>query len=369
MTAGRLRRTSPLTAVAIVVLATLAAACSESGGTTSGEPPASTASLAPTTTLGPAPFDDAALAELSTYAGETGSNCLLVQRGGEVVYEQYYNGTNAETQQEIFSASKSVSSTLVGIAEKEGHLQIDEPASKYIPQWQGTPSESVTIRDLLSNISGRYQDNQSDYVQMAARAPNKTEFSINLSQQHPPGTFWEYNNAAIQTLEAVLENATGEDVEEFAKSRLFEPLGMKSTIFRDNAGNPLTFMGVQASCRDLASFGQFALQQGEWNGEKLVEDDWFAQATSPSSELNHAYGFLWWLNRPGLVKLPVVGERQGPLWKSAPEDSFAALGLGGQIVAVFPDEQLVVIRLASGRGGTVQSQENFVEEAARILLT
>lgn len=354
----------------LVAVVALAAGCNGSGGASQSDDPMTTApnSGPPASTdAGPPPWDDAAIAELTTFAEETGSNCLLVQRNGEIVHEAYFNGTTPETQQEIFSASKSVASTLVGIAQKEGHLQIDEPASTYITEWKGTDSEDVTIRQLLSNVSGRFQDIQTDYLRMAIQEPDKTAFSVGLDQQHEPGTFWEYNNAAIQTLEAVLERATGEDMEHFARTRLFDPLGMRSTIRRDIAGNPLTFMGVQASCRDLASFGQLALQRGEWNGELLVEDGWFEQAASPSSDLNNAYGFLWWLNRPGLVKMPIIGESQGPIWPSAPQDVFAALGLGGQTVLVLPDEQTVVVRLATGQGG-VQGQGDFVEDTARILL-
>lgn len=356
----------PIAAAILAALALVAGACSESGGAPLAEDDTTTTSAAPTTTLGPAPFGEAELAELTTFASDIGSNCVLVQRGGEIVHEEYFKGTGPDSRQEIFSASKSVTSTLVGIAQKEGHLQIDEPASTYITEWKGTPSEAVTIRELLENVSGRFQDGPTDYVEMAVRAPDKTGFSIGLSQQHEPSTFWEYNNAAIQTLEAVLERATGEDMAEYARTRLFEPLGMGSTIRRDGAGNPLAFMGVQASCRDMARFGQFALQHGQWEGEWLVEEDWFDQALSPGTDLNHAYGYLWWLNRPGLIKLPAIGEREGPLWPAAPEDAFAALGLGGQIVAVFPDEQTVVVRLAGAQGG-VQDQGNLVDNVATIL--
>jgi CubicO group peptidase (beta-lactamase class C family) len=313
-----------------------------------------------------APLDEAALAELTRYADATGSTCLLVQRDGAIVHEAAFGGRAPDDDQEIYSATKSVTSTLVGIAQHHGHLDIGEPASTYVTEWAGTDSEDVTIRDLLANVSGRWYDAVNDYRGMAVDARDKTAFAIELAQQHPPGEVWEYNNSAIQTLEAVLERATGEDLEEYAEKHLFGPLGMSSSIVRDGAGNPLTFMGVQASCRDLANFGQLALQGGEWEGELLVDRGWFEEATSPATDLNQAYGYLWWLNRPGRVVLPVVGEIDRPLWPAAPEDAFAAAGLGGQIVAVYPSERTVVVRLATGQGG-VQGQGNFVNDAARIL--
>jgi CubicO group peptidase (beta-lactamase class C family) len=329
-------------------------------------PAGETTTLEPSGDLELAPLDEAALAELTRYAEETGSTCVLVQRDGAIVHEASFGGRAPDDDQEIYSATKSVTSTLVGIAQYQGHLDIREPASTYVNEWAETDSEDVTIRDLLANVSGRWYDAVTDYRGMAVEARDKTAFAIELEQQHPPGEVWEYNNSAIQTLEAVLERATGEDLEEYAEKHLFGPLGMSSSIVRDGAGNPLTFMGVQASCRDLAHFGQLALQGGGWEGELLVDRGWFEEATSPATELNQAYGYLWWLNRPGRVVLPVVGEIDRPLWPAAREDAFAAAGLGGQIVAVYPSERTVVVRLATGQGG-VQGQGNFVNEAARIL--
>ena len=86
-------------------------------------------------------------------------------------------------------------------------LDINEPASKYITEWQGTPSESVTIRDLLANASGRFWSLNSDYNELI-RAPDKTAYAIGLAQQAPPETTWNYNNSAIQTLDAVIKRAT-----------------------------------------------------------------------------------------------------------------------------------------------------------------
>jgi CubicO group peptidase (beta-lactamase class C family) len=351
----------------LVAVALIAGACNNSAETGTGA--GTTTATAGSVGSGPQPpqqLDPVALDELTTYAEETGSTCLSVLREGEVVHEAYFQGTDAETDQEIYSASKSVTSTLVGIAQHEGHLDIDEPASTYLTEWQGTPSEDLTIRDLLANVSGRFQDLTTDYRDMATQAPDKTQFSLDLDQQHAPGSFWEYNNSAIQTLEAVLERATGEDMAEYAESRLFGPLGMSSTIRRDQAGNPLTFIGVQASCRDLGRFGQFALDEGEWEGEMLVDDGWFAEATAPASELNAAYGYLWWLNRPGRAKVPIAGEVDGPLWEEAPDDAFAALGLGGQTVLVIPSADMVLVRLATGQGG-VQGQGDFTGRAVEIL--
>ena len=110
-----------------------------------------------------------------------------------------------------------------------------------------------------------------------------------------------YNNSAIQTLQRVLQGATGEDVVDFAQQRLFGPLGMTHTkMTTDRAGNAQMFEGVQSTCRDLARFGQLMLDGGTWDGHRVVSSAWIAEATGKSSTtLNAGYGYLWWVNHEG----------------------------------------------------------------------
>lgn len=277
------------------------------------------------------------LAGLSTFLEGEGSNCLVVVKDGQVVVDEAWNGTTSEGDQEVWSATKSITSTLVGIAQEEGALDIEQPASDLIEEWQGTASEDVTIRNLLSNDSGRYYDFRNDYLSMAFQAEDKSAFAIGLDQQHPPGEQWEYNNSAIQVLEEVLQRATGQEVADYAQERLFEPLGMSAEMRTDAAGNTLVFMGAQASCLDMARFGYLALNEGAWDGQQVVPAAWMAEATAPSQEVNPRYGFLWWLYEEGTA-LVEPGQPDPPA-------AYAAIGLGGQIVLVIPEDDLVVVRL------------------------
>lgn len=368
-----MRRAAPFAAPFAALVVALLAACS-GGGTDVASPDTTTVTTVTTTTTVPsttttvaddrpwpdpewpmataeeAGLDPAALDEMAAAAERAGSECLVVTRDGELVGEWYWKGFEPASEREVFSVTKSITSTLVGIAQDRELLDIDEPASNYIEQWQGTPSEGVTIRNLISNDSGRFQDFDTDYIQMAVQAEDKTAFSIGLDQQFPPGTEWVYNNAAIQTLEAVLEEATGQPVVDFAREALFEPIGMTSTITTDAAGNTLTFMGAQASCRDLARFGLLYLRGGEWDGEQVVSAEWVAEATSPSQELNPGYGFLWWLNTSGGTDTEVAGGESLPGGGAGQGDTYAALGLFNQIVGVFPDDEVVATRLGDDRG-------------------
>ncbi|MCX7620273.1 MAG: beta-lactamase family protein [Acidimicrobiales bacterium] len=301
-------------------------------------------------------FDPAVLESVRQKAEDAGSNCLLVTRNGRIAAEWYWNGTDEHSAQEVFSATKSFTSSLVGIAQAEGKLDIDDPATKYIPEWIGTPSEAVTVKNLISNNSGRHWDFETDYVKMAVGAQDKTRFAIELGQDAPPGEVWAYNNAAIQTLDRVIARATGMPTHQYAEEKLLGPIGMRDSVMRtDPVGNTLTFMGLQSTCRDMARFGYLFLNKGNWNGNQVIPEAWVEEATRPSQDLNVGYGYLWWLNRRGRLANPVQpvsaieggSTPDGQMAPGMPEDLYWALGLGNQIIAVSPSTGVVTVRLGT----------------------
>jgi CubicO group peptidase (beta-lactamase class C family) len=301
-------------------------------------------------------FDPAALARLATAAEAGGSSCLVVTRDGALVDERYFGAGAAGVPAEAFSVTKSITSTLVGIAQDADDVDISDAAATYIPQWEGTPSAAVTVQDLLSNDSGRQWSLGLDYVELL-RAPDKNAFAAGLGQDVPPGQTWAYNNSAIQALSEVLETATGEAPADYAERTLFEPIGMRdSELSTDAAGNTLTFMGLQTTCLDLARFGYLMLRGGSWDGEQIVSADYVEQATAVSStDLNAGYGYLFWLNHRGPVASPIVATSgvgdnaiaDGQLVPGAPDDIFWALGFNEQVVAVIPSEGIVAVRMGA----------------------
>jgi CubicO group peptidase (beta-lactamase class C family) len=306
-------------------------------------------------------LDPAALQGLADYLDDYGTDCTAIVKDGHLVDVRYWNGTTVDTNQEAWSISKSVTGTLVGIAQDEGLLDIDDRASMYIDEWKGTPSEGITIKNLLSNDSGRYWDVQTDLRDMAVLAEDKTAFAVALGQQQPPGEYWEYNSSAIQTLETVLREATGRTVEEFAQEKLFGPLGMTATILDDAAGNDLVFMGTQAGCLDLARFGSMILHDGSWEGDQIVSADWVSEATSPSQDIMTGYGYLWWLNTEGRhFENPrrEVSDDGSRFLADAPLDLIMGLGLYDQFLLIDPTNELVFVRL--GRG--LMLDDRFVDD-------
>lgn len=302
-------------------------------------------------------LDPAVLGEVALAAGsQWDSNCFTVVRHGRLAGEWYWNGTTADTTQEVFSVTKSFTSALIGIAQADGALDISQPASDFITEWRGTESEEVTIEGLLSNDSGREWSPGIDYGDMASNEPDKSAFSVGLGQMAPPDTLWAYNNSAIQTLSEVLQRATGVEPSEFARTELFDAIGMAaSDIVHDPAGNTLAFMGLQSTCRDLLRFGLLYLNDGTWDGVEVIPSDYVrASVDRPSQDLTASYGYLWWLNRPGhrvvSVLEPVVAGSSdntvvGQMVDGAPVDMYWASGLSGQWIQVDPGSETVVVRM------------------------
>jgi CubicO group peptidase (beta-lactamase class C family) len=301
-------------------------------------------------------LDSAKLSQIAAQAKTGKSNCLAVVRNGKLAGEWYFRDTGPNTVQDVFSATKSFASTLVGIAQDDGDLRITDSASKWIPEWRGTPAQAVTVRDLLSMDSGREWSPLTDYVGLLA-ARDRTAFAIGLDQSTARGKVWAYNNSAVQTLDRVLEKATGQDVATFAEQRLFKPLGMAhTTMTTDVAGNTQLFTGVHSTCRDMARFGVLMLDHGVWNGKRIVSARWVKGATAQSStNLNAGYGYLWWLNHKGVIGDVLSAttlqqaqqSRQGRLVPRAPNDMYWALGLGNQLIQIDPGSKTVVVRLGT----------------------
>lgn len=326
----------------------------------------------PTTTPAQAGFRPQRLATLAKEARRLDSTCLAVVRDGRLVRDWNFGARRTEPRQ-VFSVTKSIADALVGIAVRDGDLALDDRVADHVPSWRGTASADVTVRDLMSNTSGRFWSSESDYTLLPG-APDPTVYAVGLEQQHPRGTVWAYNNAAIQVLDRVLRRATGVATDRLAAQRLFEPLGMRHTTMTGVHGVRSTnvYFGVQSTCLDLARFGQLYLREGLARGQRILPRRWVRGSTAgSSSELNAAYGHLWWVNRYGVLRgsLDPVDEqgqpletRTGRLVPDADPSLFAAIGLGGQITMVDPGSRTVVVRLGPWTAG-----DYGLGDAARVV--
>lgn len=324
-------------------------------------------------------FDSTLLQNTSTYMQSINSDSLLIIRNGHIVWEEYWNGLGQTSpQKNVWSVTKSFTGILVGIAQDTGYLNINNKASDYISQWQGGASDSVTVKQLLANDSGRHHsvfwDNWHFRNENSVGKSDMTGYAISRSQQSTPGSVWRYNNLAIQCLDRVLSVATGVDTASFAISALIEPLGMNNTsVFTDNSGQMIMPSHMKTTARDMARLGYLFLNDGLWDGQQLVSQSYVTESISPGSSLNAAYGYLWWLNTSpsDTWRHPALNNhatQTGVIFPDAPTDLYAASGNNGQLVIVSPSENLIIVRQGHERVDGPEIINNVYREVAKALL-
>ncbi|MBX3478671.1 MAG: serine hydrolase [Brevundimonas sp.] len=288
--------------------------------------------------------EPAALSVILDRALADGSTSLLVLRDGAVVAERYAAGWDAETPREIASVGKSIVAVLLAQALEDGFLTgFDQSACDFILQWRADDRRGITLRHLMSMTSGL------DDTGLALRGVAGDQFEINAAAplRDPPGARWAYNTAAYHLLFHILARATGDTVEAYAHRRLLGPLGMTRTTWITSPGvgadGPVTnYYSAEATARDLARFGRLILDEGLWEGERLISADHVRLLTSASQTLNPSYGLLWWSNAlPGMDATQRV---QGRRFPHSPQDTVAALGAGGQAVLIVPSHRIVAVR-------------------------
>jgi CubicO group peptidase (beta-lactamase class C family) len=279
---------------------------------------------------------------------ETDTLAFLVVHEDRLVHERYFDGATRESLQTSFSAAKSFVSTLVGIAIDEGLIRsVEDPVTDYLPELAERDQrfKQITLRDLLTMSSGiRYEeggfpwpfgDDTYTYYGVDLRdvALNRVEID------GPPRLAWHYNNYHPLLLGLVLERVTGTTVSDFMARRLWQPLGAEAdatwNLDSERSGFEKMESGLNARPVDYARFGLLFLHNGEWNGRRIVSEDWVRAAsgadptTGPASY--HGYGYFWWIDveRPG---------------------RFYAQGKYGQYIYVAPDAAAVVVRFGRDWG-------------------
>ena len=282
-------------------------------------------------------WDGPLLEEAIAYAGSKRSTALIILHRGKILVERYWEGWDLHDSGPIFSASKSVTSVLIGLLLQDGRLDLDDPVSTHLgPGWSGAPPDKerlITIRHLLTMTSGLEDD---------------------LSYAADAGRVWYYNTPAYHELFGVIAAASGTSRDEYAAQRLHGPIGMQDAVWRPNH--------LTASARDMARFGLLTLADGRWDGAPLFADpSYLNEARAPSQDLNPSYGLLWWLNGQDGFLLPGADPtlQRGPLMPDAPADLIGALGAGDKKIYVVRSMDLVVVRHGAPTGEPTLAASSF----------
>ena len=246
------------------------------------------------------------------------------------------------------NGAKSVTGTLIGAAAERGLIDIDAPAP--VAEWKDARA-AITWNDLMRMQSGlafdeTYGDPSSDVSRMLFAAHEAAAVAASQKPIYAPGARWAYSSGTTNILARALRTAleaTGADYHAFPAEALFSPLGAASaTMEVDSAGNFIGSSYAYATARDWAKLGQLYLNDGVWNGVRLLPEGWSAYVASPTAASDGEYGAQFWLNRDG-------DGRQHYL-PGAPENVYYFAGHEGQYVFIVPDSNAVIARTGITRG-------------------
>lgn len=303
---------------------------------------------------------DKAFAEWS--AGHRG---LVVTIGGDVVAERYAEGFEAQTPFRSWSMAKSIVATLVGAAAADGHIDLYAPVNA--PEWVGDPVRSrITWNDLLRMQSGLafnedYSRLNSDVQRMLSTAPDAAALAARQEAIYQPGAHWAYSSGSTNIIMRALESAlraAGVNPVSYPHDRIFGPLGATSFVLeRDAAGVFIGSSFAYATARDWARLGQLYLNDGVWNGRRLLPEGWRAYVTAATPASGGVYGAHFWLNG-------VEAETGKQFLPGLPTDIFFMSGYEGQFVFVIPSVDMVIVRTGITRGRDVWPVIRPVVEAA-----
>ncbi len=234
---------------------------------------------------------------------------FVLVRHGHVIAEGWWGPYSADAPHELYSLSKSFTSTAVGLAIAEGKLKLDDPILKFFPDdAPANPSanlKAMRLSDLLRMSTGQ----QTEPPRRADEPWTKT--FLKHAVPFKPGTHFMYNTSATYMLSAAVQKATGQTVLDYLKPRLFEPLGItKPTWVTSPQGISAGGYGLSVRTGDIAKFGQLYLQKGKWQGKQLVPRAWVEAATSrqtsngsnPNSDWDQGYGYQFWRCRHGAYR-------------------------------------------------------------------
>jgi CubicO group peptidase (beta-lactamase class C family) len=273
---------------------------------------------------------------LSAVAGIPQISGFIVYQHDEIQVEQYWRGNNRNRHQNIKSASKSIISTLVGLAIEQGHIEsIDDPIEKYLPKYfeglQPAEKRKITVRHLLTMSSGLESTSFGNYGRWVVSSDwVRAALAGNLLSE--PGTQMRYSTGDTHILSAVITAATGVSTREYAERELFRKLGVRIGGWdRDPQGIYFGGNNMSMNPAGLLAYGRLHLEEGFINGEQLVSKEWILQTMSRRynaisyNSRGHNYGYLWWNNTFG------------------GHEAWFAWGYGGQYVFVMPSLDAIVV--------------------------
>jgi CubicO group peptidase (beta-lactamase class C family) len=273
----------------------------------------------------------------------TNIHSLMIIRNDSVILDAYFYPYDGSTYHEVASVTKSVMTTLIGIAVDQGKLNLDQPILSFFPDRTITNrdpmKEQITVRHLVSNSSG-FSFNEKDDVatlEVMRNSDDWIQYALDLPVVHKPGTHFAYFSPGMHLLSAILQKATGMTALEFADAYLFKPLGINEVYWpSDPQGYTRGWGDLCLYPIDMAKIGFLFLYQGKWEGKQIVSSKWVKEATRkqlPTGQGIEGYGYGWWISSPS-------PDEQFPYYR--------AYGRNEQIIMVVPSINALLVTTGGG---------------------
>ena len=272
---------------------------------------------------------------------------FLVIKDDSIVHEQYWDNFDTTTISNSFSMAKTIVSILVGTAIREGKIKSEnELACNYIPEFKLDPKKSkITIKDILTMSSGiDFDENYASpfsYPAQAYYGKELRKLTLKYEVNKESGRVFEYLSGNSQLLAMIIESATGQSISDYASEKIWKPIGAEQKALwnlDDEDGHEKAFCCFISRARDFARFGKLYLNNGNWNGQQLIDSSYvknsisLADLVDKEGHRNDKYGYAWWI-LPDYKGLNI----------------FYARGILGQYIICIPEKNMIVVRLGRKR--------------------
>jgi len=295
-----------------------------------------------------------ALQDAIAYGEETKSHALIIYHDGAIQLEHYYPGHDAEEITPTQSMHKSVVGMLVGIAIRDGYIKsVDDPAYKYLPEWTNDDRRAITIRHMLQQSSGinfaTFGINPLGGFFQLMLGDDVTPVALNLEQEVPAGTRFDYNSAIPQNMGLIIQRATGKRYAEYLSEALWQHLGVPDAwVVLDSEENsmPRTSCCLDATARSWLRLGMLHVDHGRVGNHQLIPEEWMQDVVTPS-EHNPNYGYFTWLGTEHSEYRYYNRKTSTRVLHSEPyaaPDVIFFDGFGGQRVYIIPSKKVVIVR-------------------------
>ncbi|MES2543835.1 MAG: serine hydrolase [Bacteroidota bacterium] len=292
-------------------------------------------------------WNESAVQPLLDYLELKNSRSFIILVNGKIVMENYFNGHSNTSNWYWASAGKTLTSTMTGIAQQEGFLDINTKVSQYIGTgWTNetlAQENLITCKHLLTMTSGIEDIANGDDV-----SPSSLDYVADA------GNRWAYHNVYVK-LQDVIAQASGQTWINYFNAKLRNKIGMDGAWI--TSGNNMVYW---STTRSMARFGLLMLNKGKWNSEQILNENYFNQATNTSQSINLGYGYLWWLNGKASYHLPQTQYQfSGTIIPAGANDMYMALGKNDQKIYVVPSKKMVVIRMGDAADSSNLALSDF----------